>query len=330
MVFPLWGLFVGIVLYISLYVSPKMSGDIGNLAFIPFGLDYDQYMNRKTIKDTLFTTINSTNELKSIKTTVLTIGDSFSQQINRGYQNYISSEGINVINCKRSLYGSPIQYAYNILDKNLLDSSNVKVLVVECVERGFYSEAKNFDKTKIEHEVPKGPQEANEWSIQRARDFIFYQIKLNSPIYKAHLDKNYFSSEEPNILYFYHEDIDLDNHIVGQQENDVRYMFEILNNKAKEKGIFLILLIAVDKYDLYQRHIVDNDYPDKTINTDIQRILGKSEHILISKDYLLPMIENGEKDIFLFNDTHWSYKAAKVIGNEIAKRTKKIIFRMEE
>lgn len=29
------------------------------------------------------------------------------------------------------------------------------------------------------------------------------------------------------------------------------------------------------------------------------------------------MIEKGEQDVFLFTDTHWSYKASEVVADEL-------------
>jgi hypothetical protein len=76
-------------------------------------------------------------------------------------------------------------------------------------------------------------------------------------------------------------------------------------------------MIAVDKYDLYQTHIVDNPYPTKTVNEDIERILGKNANLFMTKECLLPLIEKEEKDVFRYTDTHWSYKASETIAEAL-------------
>lgn len=331
-VLPLWFLLVGIVLYISLYVSPRITGDIGNLSFIPFGHEYVDFLSKKTLKDTLFQTVDSTKALQSIRVDVLTIGDSFSQQKNIGYQNYLCTKGLSVANCARNLYSSPIQYAYDLLVSDIIDSTNTQVLVVENVERDFQNAANNFNiskkellqenpskikkkTSKINMDKPK-----NEWSLLRARDFLFYRMGKNNPIYTAQLDKEYFTSNEPTKLYFYHDDIDSDVKIDKTNESKIRQTFEALTTKANEKGIELILMIAVDKYDLYQNHIMNNTMPKKTINEDLHKIFGENPNILLTKFYLLPLIENGKKDVFMYNDTHWSYKASKMVANELYQR----------
>ena len=90
--------------------------------------------------------------------------------------------------------------------------------------------------------------------------------------------------------------------------------------KAKEKGVRLLVMIAADKYDIYQNHIVDNPFPVKTNNEDIERIIGRRTSLLLTKRCLLPFIDKEEKDIYMFNDTHWSYKASKIIADELYQR----------
>ena len=331
MVFPLWLILIGLTVYISIYVAPRISGDIGNLICIPFGHEYDHNLKRNMFNDLLFQTIYQTDSLKIIHTDVLTIGDSFSQpktQLKTGsYQNYLCKKGLSIINCYRYLYNSPIQYAYNILNENIVDSTNTQYLIVENVERGFEGTFVAFSPEK--KEVPSGKlptdnpskkvKSVNEWSVARVRDYILYQIG-KSPIYNTKLDTDLFSSDEANGLYFYHNDIERGTTIKKGNEEIIKKVFEMLKHKAEEKGITLILLVAVDKYDLYQDHIINNPWPKKTVNEDLQRILGKSPNLLLSKYYLTPLIEKGEKDVFMFNDTHWSYKASKVVADELYNR----------
>lgn len=328
LVFPLWFVLVGLTVYISVYITPRISGDIGSLACIPFGHEYNKNLQKHMFKEEFYQTIYPTDCLKNIHTDVLTIGDSFSQLGKGGYQNYLCEMGLSVINTYRFLYNSPIQYAYNILDEDIVDSTNIQYLIVENVERGIEGALLNFDPKK--KEVPSGElptdspkkqvKSANEWSVARARDYILYKIGMESPIYNTKLDTDLFSSDEPNALYFYHDDIEAGTTIKKDSEENIKQVFEILKHKAEEKGITLILLVAVDKYDLYQNHIINNPWPKKTVNEDIERIIGKSPNLLISKHYITPLVEKGEKDVFMFNDTHWSYKASKVVADELYNR----------
>jgi hypothetical protein len=89
------------------------------------------------------------------------------------------------------------------------------------------------------------------------------------------------------------------------------------------------MMMAVDKYDLYQDYIVDNPYPPKRVNEDVRQILGDIPEVMLCKDCLLPLIERGEKDVFLFDNTHWSYKGSEAVGKELSRRVKQMINRKE-
>lgn len=44
-----------------------------------------------------------------------------------------------------------------------------------------------------------------------------------------------------------------------------------------------------------------------------------SYHLIISKDFLLPHINKGEKYVFGVNDTHWSTIGAEIVANGIVE-----------
>ena len=337
LVLPIYLLMLGLVAYVTLYISPKAdTGDLGNLALIPFGLEYGQAISEHEMKDTLFIKVNHTEELRNIHVNVLTVGDSFSQQGCAGYQNYMPGEGISVANCRRSLYESPLQYASNILDYGVIDSTNIDVLVVEVVERDFALSIGSFEEDKVEVPEPistsdQEERNANEWSLLRTRDFLLYRFASRSPVYKVTLDKDYFSSKEPRSLYFYYEDISNGLSIDEALRPKVKEVFGLLTRKAHERGIKLLLMMPVDKYDFYQDYIVDNPYPHpKRVNEDLRDILGDIPEVMLCKDCLLPLLEKGEKDVFLFDNTHWSYKGSEAIGKELSRRVKLMMNRKRE
>ena len=320
-VLPVWLIIVGCVVYITLYASPRASGDIGRAACIPFGHSYNKMLKKEMIKDTLFTILTKVEDLDTVNVDVLTIGDSFSQQTNGGYQNYLCLNGLTVANCDRDLFANPFQFAYNVLDDNLIDSTKTKVLIVECGERYFELFMNSFKKGKKDFpNKASSVKVQSQWSVSRARDFILIHLGIRPVAYTAKLDGDYFRSDNPDKLYFTHEDIENGLCIKKEDETQVRYVYNSLNEKASQKGIRLMLLVAVDKYDLYQNHIVNNPYPKKTVIEDIGRIIGDTPNLMLTKQYLLPLIEQHEKDVFMYNDTHWSYKATKVVAEEIGRR----------
>jgi hypothetical protein len=342
-VLPIWAIMVATVLYISLYVSPRMSGDIGRLACIPFGFKYDQMLEQNALKDTFFKTINRPEELKGMRTSVLTIGDSFSQMGRIGYQNYMGHQGLDVVNMHLEPHNNPFQEAYNILDRGLIDSTSVKVLIVENVERDFELNVQAFRISDVVSgviyegestpptnsetiatmkEATTDPGSSTKWSVERARNLILFKTGYKSPVFTATLSRDLFTCDEPRSLYFYHDDINQGLSLNPALEQKVCEMWQMLCQKASERGIYLVMMIAVDKYDAYQSQIVNNPFPPKTFCEDIERMIGKNPQLLMSKQYLLPLIEKGEKDVFMFNDSHWSYKASALIANELMNRIK--------
>lgn len=328
-VLPVFLLLFGLTAYVTLCVLPRTTGDLGHLALIPFDCKDD---DTGEMKELLFKSINRSDSLRDVHADVLTVGDSFSGMGRLGYQNYLAAQGVSVVNCMRELYDNPFQYAYNILDLGLVDSTNISVLVVQVGERDLVSRSEEFDVDKIdmvetEHEpsVNGGDGNSSAWSLLRARDFLMYRLQW-SPVYKVTLNNDFFDSKEPRSLYFYCADITNGLNIGEASKSKVLEAFRILTQKAEQRGIKLLLMLPVDKYDMYQDYIVDNPYPHpKTIIEDAKELFGDSSNVLMCKDLLTPLLEKGEKDVFLFDDSHWSYKAADIVGQELSKRVKMVL-----
>ncbi len=321
---PVWLLAVAGVCYFTLIICPQVSGDIGRLAFIPFGLEYDERLEKDFPRDQVFTTALDIDALRNSRCDVITIGDSFSERGRDGYQNYLALKGLDVVNAGRYLYYSPVTFAYEMMNLGVIDSTQASVLIVECVERAFDEFFTGFAPKDELVAASKGKDKLvgspNEWSLLRVRDFIVYNSGIMTPpIIKKELSGDFFTSDHPSTLYFYVDDIKTI-HISTAHYPIIQSTFKALLDKAREKGLTLILLVPTDKYDLYQQYIVDNPYPVKEVNDTIKSILNNDPHIVIAKDLLQPMVDRGEKDVYLYNDTHWSYKAAQVVGDELYER----------
>ena len=330
-VLPVFLLLFGLTAYLNLYIRPQATGDLGRLAFVIIGQEYGQRIEQNELKDTLFDKVRETEDLRNIHVNVLTIGDSFSQQEHAGYQNYMAQEGVTVANTRRDLYDNPIQYAWNLLDAGVIDSTNIDVMVVEVGERDFSLRINSFSTDKVEVGEPDLPDEDGEenvwdirqWSLLRTRDFLMYRYAGRNPVYEAELDRDFFTSNEPRKLYFYCADILNGLSIEESVRPKIKEVFNLLTTKAHERGIAFILMIPVDKYDIYQGYIVDNPYDHpKRVNEEVREILGDIPEVLLSKYYLLPLIDKGEKDVFLYDNSHWSYKASEVVGKELSRRIK--------
>lgn len=327
-VLPVFLILFGLEAYVSLHVVPRATGDLGNLALIEFEEEYEERIFSRGMKEKTYFDVNATEDLKDIHVNVLTVGDSFSQLGEFGYQNYMSAEGLTVANTKRNLYDSPIQYAYNLLDWGVVDSTNIDVMVVEVGERDFPIRINNFSVDKIEKpdvEISTDDVDeetnTNKWSLLRTRDYVMYRLGVRCPVYSATLSRDFFECDKPRTLYFYYADILNGIYIDDAVKHKIKEVFDMLTQMAHERGFVLMFMLPVDKYDLYQDFIVDNPYPHpKQINEDVMDVLGDIPEVMLSKYYLQPLLEKGEKDVFLFNNSHWSYKAAEVVGKELSRR----------
>ena len=67
LVLPIYLLMLGLVAYVTFYISPRADvSDLGYLALIPFGAEYGQMISKNEMKDTLFIIVNHTEELRNI------------------------------------------------------------------------------------------------------------------------------------------------------------------------------------------------------------------------------------------------------------------------
>lgn len=97
--------------------------------------------------------------------------------------------------------------------------------------------------------------------------------------------------------------------------------FNDLAESLAKKGIKLIFMPAVNKYDLYSGFIKNNPYPlDKFF--DNLRKFDKKYIFIDTKKILLEKLNAGEKDMYHVDDTHWSNKSAEVVSTVISKYIK--------
>lgn len=341
-VLPVWLILVGMAIY--LWAIDDNSGDLMRLGLINTGAEYTDSMRETALPGIYPIGENNDSLLREDTCEVLVIGDSFSHGGGIGrrgdYVNYIAHDG------KRQvivLYPdfpteNPLQTAYDLLNLGIIDSTNVKNLVVQEGERYLGDRHQKFVTTNTKMKSPMaaisggaanlgggntGADPSTTGPLLRVKDFVFYRLLGADPIHKVELDRDLFTCDEPHKLYFYFEDVEMGFDITPQKQQAIVDGFEAVIAKAQEKGVNLVFLIACDKYDLYQDFIIDNTYPPKTLADDVERWMSpRQEYFVYAKPLLLPLIKQGKKDVFLFNDTHWSPASSRVIAAEIIKKLK--------
>lgn len=336
-VLPLWLFFVGMAIY--LWAINDNSGDLMRLGLIDSGPEYTDSITRTMLPEVYYEGEDNDSILRSDTCDVMVIGDSFSHGGGVGkegdFVNYLahdSNRRVVVYTPQDPSVASPMQVAYDALNLGVIDSCNVKNLVVQEGERyllsrhlGFVTNHKAMPHSKPKSNVSTELAKDEASPLLRVKDFLFYRFFGKNPIYKVDLDRDMFGGVEPRKLYFYYEDVESDKgfDITPQQQQLITRCFEKVLAKAREKGVNLVIVVACDKYDLYQNFIVDNPYPAKTLNEDLEKWMQADlDHFVLAKRVLYPHVANGVKDVFLFNDTHWSPWASQVIASEVNKKLK--------
>lgn len=329
-VLPLWLFFVGITAYYQLYVAPNMVGDLAGLGKIPTRA-WQSDPTDTTMTDTLYRDVTDAEELRHAKKEVLVCGDSFSQLGEVGWNSYLAKMiGRDVLNYKSAsgILPNPLQTAYELMRDGYVDSTTVKTFIVESVERSLLQRISEFapaSHTLALTAVGGGDDlESNtagssgaSWSLTEAKNWLLLRLGVRNRVRSVTLSKPFFSGIYPDKLLYYRDDIKGNFSIPQTGEPVVKAVVDSLFNMAGKRGVKLLLLIAPDKYDLYQDYVIDNRYPRKTINEDLRRIVGEREDVIIAKELLLPQVKAGEKDVYKQNDTHWSFTAAKQVATHI-------------
>lgn len=95
-------------------------------------------------------------------------------------------------------------------------------------------------------------------------------------------------------------------------------MTKIIDEGTKRNVNILFVIIPL-KHHLYKDFMLTGA-PQVTFISDYLTDLTDDPHYLICYPIFRNLLEQGEKDLFLCNDTHWSYKGAKICAEEIKQK----------
>ena len=301
-----------------------ITGDLGKLGQIPFGTEYVQYLNQNYLSDNLVidTTIVAYKKLQIPNSSkILTIGDSFSQQGIFGYQNYLAHIlGFKITNIKIDF-----RTGLQLLNSKVIDSSNCKIIILEQVDRHAIQNLCNIN-FDVKYKLPKKKnntqkKDNEDTDIDSNLYYLCWwtrlQLGYDNPVLKCNLKQDYFTHNRfSHKLFYYQEDMLFEKTSKADIEKAKKNLI-LLNKKFSEKGIKMIFLIASDKYDVYRPFMTDNSLPVDTTTDELSNIPNVC--IINTKPILQNIVKNGEKDVYMVNDTHWSYKASKVVAQRLAQ-----------
>ena len=320
-------------------VYPETSNStIGDLARMSYSVDIIQERENITDLEKLHLYQNQYN-YENID--MVTIGDSFSNGgaggKNRYYQDYISTiYNKKVLNLNIQNYKNYLEIIAFFANSGYLEKIGAKYVLIESVQREalvrfarndlnlaiktdknletiFRNSMETYNIEKLHNLKPSIINNLNlNAFIYNIKYYIKGYGKLNSSVYIEKLNKDLFTSKSSSKLAFYHEDI---KKLSLETKENIELLNHNFNNLAdilESKGIKLIFMPAVDKYNLYRPYIISNNYSE-SIFFEYLSTLDKKYIFINTKEILSKNLENSERDIFYADDTHWSYKASNNI-----------------
>jgi hypothetical protein len=284
------------------------------------------------------------NKYKKQRIDMVTIGDSFSNGggggLNNYYQDYIATySNLSVLNLP-SLKGAKnyIEVIALLNNSGWLTKKGVKYVLLSSVQRlsvdrfsgdiNFKLKASyNIDNSIINSYDIYNPKSKDKQKITFINNLNANAIKYNVKFmfkgygkYKSYcidrLSKDFFTSNIKNEIIFYKDDIAVIQRETKKKLFKLNSNLNRLANKLSKNGIKLFYMPAVDKYNLYSPYITSNTYA-KSSYFEILRELPKKYIFIDTKKILSKELENGEKDIFFSDDTHWSHKASEAIFKSV-------------
>jgi hypothetical protein len=321
---------------LSLLFYSKEQGDLIRMGYIRKDDPYREQFKAEISRPRFFHSFADVDTTKKNHYSVITIGDSFSEQDNFGYKNYLAeSDAVTVLHVDKPRGSSnPIETLYALLNGDLLQHVDVSYIVLQSVEREFVARGQKIDKKKKISiralQKAAANKKPNDYSISfpppELWKFPLYNVLYHyndhayySEVYRVKLDEQLFSGRRPDELLFYKVDLD------HTPLNSDRKAIENLNSELNElsamleaRKIKLIVLPGPDKYDMYYDHIVNKAmYPKPAFF----KIFGemKKDYLYIDSRMILGNLLPTGKDVYFYDDTHWSPQSAKIIAGEISK-----------
>ncbi|XOB61354.1 alginate O-acetyltransferase AlgX-related protein [Campylobacterota bacterium DY0563] len=268
---------------------------------------------------------------------MITIGDSFSNAATQGtnpfYQDYIATyNNFSVLNLNQLSGLNYIETITALTNNGLIEQINPKYILIESVERfsiGRFANNIDFnitrplDLTINEFNRLSNPYLGKDENIKFINNQNFKAVKnnilynfddraFNTKCYKKELKKDFFTSKDKNSLLFFKEDIDVLYKATMKNIEKLNDNFNKLAEILEKKGITLIFMPAADKYNLYSKYIKDNNLPNSVFFENLRK-LPKKYIFIDTKNILSKALEDGVKDLYYPDDTHWSYKASDII-----------------
>ncbi|RCW91502.1 alginate O-acetyltransferase AlgX-related protein [Winogradskyella arenosi] len=315
-----------------IYYYPN-EGDLSRIGYL--------YSKKETTEDAFkdlhiekkYTTFSELNLNTKNNFDVLTIGDSFSEQEAKGYNNFLANN-FSVLHMDRFLSENPIQKLIELINGDFFHMNQFKYVILQSAERLFVQRTENIELSKITDIQTLKYSIANRTnSFSKLSPSFFSDATLKIPI----TNLQYLIYDKPTFSKTYNVKTNGNNLFTGNKDNllffedDLKFLVHkndssrisksnVLMNRIsqllEEKNIKLLLLISPDKYDLYYPYIKNKDKFKAPLFFNYYTDLSK-DYLYINSIEILRNELNVNKNVYYFNSTHWSPIGAKAISLEI-------------
>lgn len=308
---------LGPLSYYCYFVRPSVSGDIGRLGQIPFGKEYQELnapdYDRSAINSGIVKHVSDTDSISIYP--VLTIGDSFSQFYKQGYQWKLSSLLEECIGNFKIDETSPLQVFVSLANSGHFDEN--QIIIVECVERALTKRLKEIDWGIDFESLPLkfSPEEDKNDVLKDFFLWLIIQFHYKQPISQYPLTQDCFTHPKySKTLHVYNPDLEWAKYS-GSDFDEATRNLALLFSFAQKKRLKLFVLIAPDKYDVYEPWISEAHDPNPTLS-----YYPDKASLINPAKVLRDSIGRGVKDIYSICDTHWSVRGADMIAGIVFDR----------
>jgi hypothetical protein len=321
-----------LILFILKKVFYETSGDLGRLSKTFVDQNYRLKFEEDFNASQKFKLLTAIEKHKSVnKTRVLVLGDSFSSgQDTFGYVNQLAEfEDLEVVLyqdlLRKEIESNPILALKGLISSGYIEEYEFDYVVLQNIERDFSIRCSIalgdffIDKDILEKAVNRPRQKVSKTFQEKLNyelnDFmLFYQFNClyqldkkayNSKVCKFSLSSNPFSYG--NQLLIYGED--LRESIISPSREDLIESINLLtqiNKKLIKIDTKFISMIVPDKYDMYYSFIENKeDFPAPNFY-QVYNSISKNYTDLNCFKILEEAIKTDRKDIYFYDDSHWS------------------------
>lgn len=313
-----------------LFYSTKESPDLLRLGYIPN--IFEDYRKAFDFNKTEKFELLSKSSHRNFK--VLTVGDSFSEQYGIGYKNILADD-FSVLHVDRFISENQIQTLINLINGDFFYKYKIDYVILQNVERYIIDNTENIDFTSqmncnqidtlVYNHKPKQEDYKYEFfssatlkfPLSSADFFLRKNYLSNKFVYNVQLNtKSLFSNHSDKLFFYYQDLVKIKKNNLPENSKKLNDILNIISGKLKQKNIKLIVLPSPDKYDMYYDYIVDKKNLTKPVFFENFEKLSKNYIYIDSKEILSQKLKS-QKDLYFFDDTHWSPIGSKLIVNEI-------------